>query len=85
MPLFGKRVSQTDASGAPATPATPAANTATTANTAGGYDLRLPDVSLHYVTWGQPTTPERTVIFVHGLTASHKEFATMGPALADQG
>ena len=82
MPLFGKRASQTDASGAAATPA---ANTATTANTAGGYDLRLPDVSLHYVTWGQRTTPERAVILVHGLTASHKEFATLGPALAEQG
>ena len=81
MPLFGKRASQTDASGAAATPA---ANTATTANTAGGYDLRLPDVSLHYVTWGQRTTPERAVILVHGLTASHKEFATLGPALAEQ-
>jgi pimeloyl-ACP methyl ester carboxylesterase len=85
MPLFGKRASQTGASGAPATPATPAANTATTANTTGGYDLRLPDVALHYVTWGQRTTPERAVILVHGLTASHKEFATLGPALAEQG
>lgn len=85
MPLFGKRASQTDVTSATSTAATTSMSTASTANPAGGYDLRLPDVSLHYVTWGQPTTPERTVIFVHGLTASHKEFATMGPALAEQG
>ena len=85
MPLFGKRASQTDAMSAASAPATPATPGASTANPAGGYDLRLPDVSLHYVTWGQQTTPERTVVFIHGLTASHKEFATLGPALAEQG
>ena len=82
MPLFGKRAAHTDASGGAGVPAT---STAETANPAGGRDLRLPDVSLHYETWGQPTTPERAVILIHGLTASHMEFATLGPALAGQG
>jgi pimeloyl-ACP methyl ester carboxylesterase len=79
MRLFGKRTSQVDAGGG-----TPTAVSASQAG-AGAHDLRLPDVTLHYQTWGQPTTPERAVVLIHGLTASLMEFAEMGPALAAQG
>ena len=77
MPLFGKRSSQANASGRQ--------SPAPSHDGAGAHDLRLADVTLHYVSWGQPTTPERTVILIHGLTASHMEFAKLGPALAEQG
>jgi pimeloyl-ACP methyl ester carboxylesterase len=79
MRLFGKRASQADAGGG--TPAT----ISPSHTGAGMHDLHLPDVTLHYQTWGQPTTPERTVVLIHGLTASLMEFAEMGPALAAQG
>ena len=80
MRLFGNRASQMDATGA-----TGGMSAASTSGAAGAHDLRLPDVSLHYQTWGQRTTPERAVILIHGLTASYMEFAEMGPALAAQG
>ena len=83
MRLFGKRASQADATGA--TGGMSAASTLGAADAAGAHDLRLPDVTLHYQTWGQRTTPERAVILIHGLTVSHMEFAEMGPALAAQG
>lgn len=44
----------------------------------------LPGVTLHYQTWGAPNT-ERVVLLVHGLTASHKAWARLGPHLAAQG
>lgn len=47
--------------------------------------LGIGPTTLHYATWGQRTTPERAVLLVHGLTASHKEFAALGPALAAEG
>ena len=75
MPLFGKRSSQADASG----------GSASATFTIGAHDLRLPDVTLHYQTWGQPTTPERAVVLIHGLTASQMEFGQLGPALAAEG
>jgi pimeloyl-ACP methyl ester carboxylesterase len=75
MPLCGKRSSQADASGSSAS--------VTIHN--GAHDLRLPDVTLHYQTWGQPTTPERAVVLIHGLTASQMEFGQLGPALAAEG
>jgi pimeloyl-ACP methyl ester carboxylesterase len=39
---------------------------------------------LHVVTWGPPTR-HRAVVLVHGLTASHREFVQLGPALAARG
>src|SRR3954464_21096 len=42
-------------------------------------------VSLHVVTWGELTDPERAVLLVHGLTASSREFFDLGPALASAG
>ncbi|HEX8731376.1 MAG TPA: alpha/beta hydrolase [Ktedonobacterales bacterium] len=58
----------------------------TTPQTAMREDtLGLGSLSLHYATWGQRTSPERTVVLIHGLTASSREFAGLGPALAAQG
>ena len=42
-------------------------------------------INLHYVTWGEFTRPERAVLLVHGLTASHLEWTLLGPALAERG
>src|SRR2546421_5320288 len=42
-------------------------------------------VNLHYVTWGEFTRPERAVLLVHGLTASHLEWPRLGPSLAERG
>ena len=42
-------------------------------------------VSLHVVSWGELTGPDRAVILVHGLTASSREFFDLGPALASAG
>ena len=42
-------------------------------------------INLHYVTWGEFTRPERAVLLVHGLTASHLEWPLLGPILAEQG
>jgi pimeloyl-ACP methyl ester carboxylesterase len=42
-------------------------------------------INLYYVTWGKFTSPARTVLLVHGLTASHHEWSQLGPALAEQG
>jgi pimeloyl-ACP methyl ester carboxylesterase len=79
MRLFGKRQAQVNTSGAAAAP--PASAT----DAPGAYDLRLPDVTLHYQTWGQRTTDDRAVILIHGITASHIAFGLMGPALAAHG
>ena len=42
-------------------------------------------INLHYVTWGEFTRPERAVLLVHGLTASHLEWSLLGPTLAERG
>jgi pimeloyl-ACP methyl ester carboxylesterase len=42
-------------------------------------------INLHYVTWGEFTRPERAVLLVHGLTASHLEWPQLGPTLAERG
>lgn len=44
----------------------------------------LAGVSLHCRTWGSPNA-ERAAVLVHGLTASHKEWDLLGPALAEAG
>ena len=44
----------------------------------------LAGVSLHCKTWGSPSA-ERAALLVHGLTASHKEWDLLGPALAEAG
>jgi len=42
-------------------------------------------INLHYVTWGEFTRPERAVLLVHGLTASHLEWPRLGSTLAARG
>ncbi len=42
-------------------------------------------INLHYVTWGEFTRPERAVLLVHGLTASHMEWPRLGSTLAAEG
>jgi pimeloyl-ACP methyl ester carboxylesterase len=42
-------------------------------------------INLYYVTWGQFRGPERAVLLVHGLTASHQSWTQFGPTLAEQG
>jgi pimeloyl-ACP methyl ester carboxylesterase len=44
----------------------------------------LPGVALSVTMWGQPN-PARTIILVHGLTASSRTWVELGPALAAQG
>ncbi len=47
--------------------------------------LGVGSMTLHFVTWGQRTQPDRAVVLVHGLTASHREWVELGPALAARG
>lgn len=49
------------------------------------HQLQINGINLHYQTWGEFTQPERTVLLVHGLTASSQEWAQFGPILASQG
>lgn len=49
------------------------------------HDLEVNGISLHYVTWGEFTQPERAVLLIHGLTASSQSWAAFGPVLAEQG
>lgn len=42
-------------------------------------------ISLHYQSWGEFTSLERTVLLIHGLTASSQEWGLFGPQLAAQG
>lgn len=44
----------------------------------------LQGVSLHCRTWGSPNAAQAALL-VHGLTASHKEWELLGPALAAAG
>ncbi len=49
------------------------------------HDLDVNGITLHYMTWGELSQPERTVLLIHGLTASSQEWSLLGPALAEQG
>lgn len=49
------------------------------------FSADLGDVTLHYATWGERTTPDRAVLLVHGLTASSRYMAHLGPMLASRG
>ncbi len=49
------------------------------------HDLPINGISLHYVTWGEFTQPERAVLLVHGLTASSQSWASFAPRLAEAG
>jgi pimeloyl-ACP methyl ester carboxylesterase len=75
MSFFRRRQSETE----PATPPT-----AAPADSAATGHVSLPGISLHYATWGAPN-PARATLLIHGLTASHKEWTLLGPALAAEG
>jgi pimeloyl-ACP methyl ester carboxylesterase len=49
------------------------------------HDLDINGITLHYVTWGEFTSPERAVLLVHGLTASSQSWGSVGPMLAEHG
>jgi pimeloyl-ACP methyl ester carboxylesterase len=49
------------------------------------HALEVNGVRLHYVTWGQFSQPERTVLLVHGLTHNHMIWSELGPILAARG
>jgi pimeloyl-ACP methyl ester carboxylesterase len=52
--------------------------------TAREDNLGIGSMSLHFAAWGT-ARPDRTVLLIHALTASHREFADLGPALAARG
>ncbi len=47
--------------------------------------LGIGSMSLHFATWGQRTSLDRIAVLIHGLTASSREFMSLGPTLAAQG
>lgn len=49
------------------------------------HSLEVNGIHLHYVTWGQFSQAERTVLLVHGLTNNHLEWSELGPRLAEHG
>jgi pimeloyl-ACP methyl ester carboxylesterase len=49
------------------------------------HTLDLQGMALHYGAWGHFTHPQRAVLLVHGLTANHRGWAALGPALAARG
>jgi len=53
--------------------------------TATEHDLHATGVTIHYGTWGELNDPARVVLMIHGVTANHRSFGYLGPALAEQG
>jgi pimeloyl-ACP methyl ester carboxylesterase len=49
------------------------------------HEIAVNGITLHYVTWGQFTRPERAVLLIHGLTASSRSWVNLGPVLAARG
>lgn len=49
------------------------------------HAVEVNGITLQYHTWGEFTSPERTMLLVHGLTASSQEWMQFGPAAARQG
>ncbi|HEV8194367.1 MAG TPA: alpha/beta hydrolase, partial [Ktedonobacterales bacterium] len=78
MSFFRRRQPDVAPTSAPAS-ASPASSDGESASEAS-----LPGVSLHYATWGTPN-PANATLLIHGLTASHMEWARLGPALAADG
>jgi lipase len=56
-----------------------------TEENATNHDIDVNGVALRIVTWGTYTVPERTAILAHGITASHMNWAELGPHLAARG
>jgi pimeloyl-ACP methyl ester carboxylesterase len=84
MHLFGHRQSQQPEAASGGSPSSESAAVAGTLET-GEHELQLGAISLHFTTWGQPTSADRSAVLIHGLTASHLAFGKLGPALAEQG
>ncbi len=49
------------------------------------HDIEVNGTTLHYGTWGTFSGPDRAIIMIHGLTANHLAWSTLGPALAARG
>ncbi len=47
--------------------------------------LDLGGATLHFTTWGDQASARDCVLLIHGLTVSSREFAELGPVLAEQG
>ncbi len=77
MSFFRRRQSDSE-------PATPSAATSAPADGEAAGDASLPGITLHYATWGTPN-PQRATLLIHGLTASHMEWARLAPVLAAEG
>jgi pimeloyl-ACP methyl ester carboxylesterase len=48
-------------------------------------DANVNGITLRCATWGSYTSPERTIIMVHGITANSRSFAASAPMLAARG
>jgi pimeloyl-ACP methyl ester carboxylesterase len=48
-------------------------------------DATVNGITLRCATWGTYTSPERTIMMVHGVTANSRSFGACAPALAAQG
>ena len=48
-------------------------------------DVTVNGITLRLATWGDPTTPDRAVLLVHGITANSRAWSVAGPALAAAG
>jgi pimeloyl-ACP methyl ester carboxylesterase len=49
------------------------------------HEIKVNGLRLHYVTWGEREAARGSVVLAHGLTASHKAWVEIGPALAARG
>jgi pimeloyl-ACP methyl ester carboxylesterase len=56
-----------------------------TVATSAQHDILVNGINLHYCTWGEFSTPDKTVLLIHGLTASSQSWADYGPYLAERG
>ncbi|MBN9387160.1 MAG: alpha/beta hydrolase [Chloroflexi bacterium] len=50
-----------------------------------GRDFQVNGLKIHANTWGEFSTPERTVFLIHGLSANSMCWAGLGPELAGRG
>lgn len=82
MGFFRRRRSPDQLEGANSSPGAVTAVPEPRADESFAWDLA--GVSLHCKTWGSPSA-ERAALLIHGLTASHKEWDLLGPALAEAG
>jgi pimeloyl-ACP methyl ester carboxylesterase len=48
-------------------------------------DANVNGITLRCATWGTYTSPERTIIMIHGITSNSRSFGASAPVLAAQG